>query len=44
MQEGTDALSVTLGLAAAAGLGALAFTEVRCMKMFPASFSFSFFF
>ncbi|XXG82299.1 hypothetical protein AAC387_Pa10g0279 [Persea americana] len=29
--EGTDALSVTLGLAAAAGLGALAFTEVETL-------------
>lgn len=42
MQEGTDALSVAFGLAAATGLGALAFTEVRRTKMFPAIFSFYF--
>lgn len=34
LQEGSDGLSVTVGIAAAAGLGLLAFSEVRFLSPF----------
>jgi hypothetical protein len=33
VQEGADAVSLTLGIAAAAGLGLLAFSEVGLMML-----------
>jgi len=42
VQEGSGGLSVTLGLAAATGLGLLAFTEVRFLFLFSFLFFYLF--
>lgn len=39
MQEGSGALSVSLGIAAVTGLGLLAFTEVRLISLLHIDFS-----